>query len=135
MYSRLDCVILEYRLATSELFVFSPQLIVHTPGCGFSRNYNVLRNVDEEVKRVALVASGGPVQCQKVRWFSRYIYYFVRNKKRLKLFNLREEKFDHIRNVANVAGVGTRNKTLSLDAQLTFLNSGPPLLWKYNSWY
>ena len=34
-----------------------------------------------------------------------------------------------MRNVINVAGVGIRNETLSLDAKSTFLNSGPPLLY------
>ena len=41
----------------------------------------------------------------------------LKNKKLWKRFNLS--------NVANVAGAGTRNKTLSLDAKFTFLMAGP----------
>ena len=45
--------------------------------------------------------------------------HILKNKKLWKRFNLS--------NVANVAGAGTRNKTLSLDAKFTFFDSGPPL--------
>ena len=61
--------------------------------------------------------------------FSPSRHTILRNKKRWKRFNLsRENKNRHIRNVANVAGVGTRNKTFRLDDKLsTILHSGPPL--------